>query len=135
MTEHDDARSVEPKPDPTKTSKLEAVTLVNLNEETIRLRKDVSTREEAGHRTKMLVKHPEFRIVLITMNSGSQWLEHKTNSRIAVQPLQGHIRFLTPGGNFDLREGQLLTLDPGIPHSVESLEESAFLLTLSGSPA
>jgi quercetin dioxygenase-like cupin family protein len=135
MTEHDDARSVEPKPDPTKTSKLEAVTLVNLNEETIRLRKDVSAREEAGHRTKMLVKHPESRIVLITMNSGSQWLEHKTNSRIAVQPLQGHIRFLTPGGNFDLREGQLLTLDPGIPHSVESLEESAFLLTLSGSPA
>jgi len=83
----------------------------------------------------MLVKHPEFRIVLIMMNSGSRWTEHKTNSRIAVQPLRGHIRFLTPGGNFDLREGQLLTLDPGVPHSVESLEESAFLLTLSGSPA
>ena len=135
MTEHNHARSVEPKPDLTKTSKLEAVTLVDLDEEILRLRKDASTREEAGHRTKMLVKHPEFRIVLITMNSGSQWLEHKTNSRIAVQPLQGHIRFLTPGGNFDLREGQLLTLDPGVPHSVESLEESAFLLTLSGSPA
>ena len=135
MTEHDDARSVEPKPDPTKTSKLEAVTLVDVNEEIVRFQKEVSIKEESGHRTKMLVKHPEFRIVLITMNSGSQWLEHKTNSRIAVQPLQGHIRFLTPGGNFDLREGQLLTLDPGIPHSVESLEESAFLLTLSGSPA
>jgi len=106
-----------------------------LNEETIRLRKDVSAREEAVHRTKMLVKHPEFRIALISMNSGSRWAEHKTNSRIAVQPLQGHIRFLTPGGNFELREGQLLTLDPGVPHSVESLEESAFLLTLSGSPA
>ena len=135
MTEHNDAQSVEAKPDLSNTRKLEAVTLVDLDQETVRLRKDASTREEAGHRTKMLVKHPEFRIVLITMNPGSRWAEHKTNSRIAVQPLQGHIRFLTPDGNFELREGQLLTLDPGIPHSVESLEESAFLLTLSGSPA
>jgi len=135
MTEHNDAQSVEAKPDLTKTRKLESATLVDLDEETVRLRKDASTREEAGHRAKMLVKHPEFRIVLITMNPGSRWAEHKTNSRIAVQPLQGHIRFLTPDGNFELREGQLLTLDPGIPHSVESLEESAFLLTLSGSPA
>ncbi len=108
---------------------------MDLDEEIVRLRKDVSTKEEVGHGTKMLVKHPEFRIVLITMNSGSRWAEHKTNSRISVQPLEGHIRFLTPSGNFDLRQGQLLTLDPGIPHSVESLEESAFLLSLSGSPA
>jgi quercetin dioxygenase-like cupin family protein len=105
MTEHNDDGSVDPKPGPTKTSKLEAVTLVDWNAEIVRLRKNVSIREEAGHRTKMLVKHPEFRIVLITMNSGSRWTEHKTNSRIAVQPLRGHIRFLTPGGNFDLREG------------------------------
>ncbi|HET9790009.1 MAG TPA: hypothetical protein VFR08_01780 [Candidatus Angelobacter sp.] len=134
MTEHNDDASVDPKPDPTKSSKLKTVTLVDWNAEIVRLRKDASIREEAGHRTKMLMKHPEFRIALITMTSGSRWAEHKTNSRIAVQPLQGHIRFLTPDGNFDLREGQVLTLDPGIPHSVESLEESAFLLTLSGTP-
>lgn len=81
MTEHNDASSVELKPDPTKKGKLEAVTLVDLDEEIVRLRKDVSTKEEVGHGTKMLVKHPEFRIVLITMNSGSRWAEHKTNSR------------------------------------------------------
>jgi hypothetical protein len=69
MTEYHDARSVEPKPDPKKTSTLEAVTLVDLDEEIVRLRKDLSTSEEAGYGTKMLVKHPEFRIVLITMNS------------------------------------------------------------------
>jgi quercetin dioxygenase-like cupin family protein len=135
MTAHDDDRSVAPKRYPAKASKLEAATLVDVNEEIIRLQKEVSTNEELEHRTKMLVKHPEFRIVLITMNSGSQWAEHKTNSRISMQPLQGHIRLFTPDGNVDLREGQLLTLDPGVPHSVEALEESAFLLTLSGSTA
>lgn len=132
MAEPNDDRSIDPKSDSTKSSKLETVTLVDWNAEIVRLRKDVATREEAGHKTKMLVKHAEFRIALITMNSGSRWAEHKTNSRIAVQPLQGHLRFFTPDGNFDLREGQLLTLDPGIAHSVEALEESAFLLTLSG---
>jgi len=95
MTEHNDDRSVDLKPDPTKSSKLETVTLVDWNAEIVRLRKDLSIREEAGHRTKMLAKHPEFRVALITMNSGSRWAEHKTNSRIAVQPLRGHIRFST----------------------------------------
>ena len=47
MTAHDDG-SVEPKPDPAKTSKLEAATLVDVNEEIIRLQKEVSTKEELG---------------------------------------------------------------------------------------
>jgi quercetin dioxygenase-like cupin family protein len=75
----------------------------------------------------MLVKYPEFRIVLITMRALSRWDDHKTN----INVLRGHIQFRTPNGTFDVRPGQLLALDPGIVHSVDVPEESAFLLTLS----
>ncbi len=93
---------------------------------------DASAKEEAGRKSKMLVKYPEFRIVLVTMRAGSRWNEHQTPSRIFVQVLRGRILFCAPHATFNLRTGQLLTLDPGIAHSVSSAEDSAFLLTLSG---
>lgn len=105
--------------------------VVELTHEIAQLQADMSLKEEAGRKLKVLVKHLEFRIVLITMKAGSKWEGHKTNARILMQPLRGHIRFCTPGGTFDMRPGQLLMLDPGVVHSVDAQEESAFLLTLS----
>jgi quercetin dioxygenase-like cupin family protein len=103
---------------------------VDLNQEIARLQAEASS-EESGRKSKMLVKHAEFRIVLIAMRSGSRWEDHKTNARISLHVLRGDIRFHTPTGAVDLRPGQLLTLAPDITHSVDALEESAFLLTLS----
>lgn len=103
---------------------------VDLNQEIARLQAEASS-EESGRKSKMLVKHAEFRIVLIAMRSGSRWEDHKTDSRISLHVLHGDIRFRTANETFDLRRGQLLTLAPSIVHSVDAVEESAFLLTLS----
>jgi quercetin dioxygenase-like cupin family protein len=103
---------------------------VDLNQEIARLQSEASS-EESGRKMKMLVKHPEFRIVLVTMRAASRWEDHKTNARICLHVLRGDIRFHTANGTFELRPGQLLTLAPSIVHSVDALEESAFLLTLS----
>ena len=73
---------------------------------------DFSSKEDAGRNTKMLVKYPEFRIVLITMKALSRWDDHKTNARILIHVLRGHIQFHAPKGTFDVRPGQLLALDP-----------------------
>ena len=102
---------------------------VDLNWEIARLQSEANS--ESGRKSKMLVKHPEFRIVLITMRAGSRWEDHKTSVRICLHVLRGDIRFHTANGAFDLRPGQLLTLPPSVVHSVDALEESAFLLTLS----
>lgn len=107
---------------------------LDLNQEIAQLRADASLKEEAGHKTKMLARYPEFRIVLISMKAGTRWQDHKTNSRILVQVLCGQIQFHTPNGIFDLHAGQLLALNPDILHSVDAPEESAFLLTLFSAP-
>ena len=104
---------------------------INLNTEIDRLQADASFKEESGHKTKLLLKYPEFRIVLIFMRAASRWDDHQTKARIFIHVLRGHIQFHTPNGTFDLQPGQLLALDPGIMHSVDASEESAFLLTLS----
>ena len=104
---------------------------VDLNDQIDRLFNDTSVKDEAGRKTKMLVKYPEFRVVLVTMRAATRWNDHKTQARISVQVLRGRIQFHVANATFDLRAGQLLTLDPGVIHSVDSAVDSAFLLTLS----
>jgi quercetin dioxygenase-like cupin family protein len=48
-----------------------------------------------------------------------------------VQVLKGQIRYSTGGQSYDLQTGSLITLGASIAHEVESLDESAFLLTIS----
>jgi quercetin dioxygenase-like cupin family protein len=103
----------------------------DLNEQMERVFRDSSAKEESGRKTKMLVKYPEFRIALVTMRAGTRWNDHKTPARIFVQVLRGRIHFHTPGGTFELVTAHLITLDPEIVHSVDALEDSGFLLTLS----
>jgi len=57
--------------------------------------------------------------------------EHKADGRISVHVLTGHIQLRASGRTFSLRPGGLLAIDQGVPHSVEALEESAFLLTIA----
>lgn len=106
--------------------------LFDLNAEAASLDAQESrSKQNEPRKTSMLAKHPELRIALVTMLAGTTWDDHKTDARISVQPLRGQIKFKTSGSTVDLSAGQLLILDPGVPHSVEAVEESAFLLTLA----
>jgi hypothetical protein len=51
--------------------------------------------------------------------------------RVSIQTLRGEIGVEAQGRTFRLPQGGLLTLDQGIPHDVEALEDSAFLLTVA----
>jgi len=57
--------------------------------------------------------------------------EHRAEGRISIQALQGHLRVHLQDQKLELPAGRLLALDCGLPHDVEALEESAFLLTIA----
>ena len=84
-----------------------------------------------GHNAKTLAKYDDFRVVLIAFRAGARLAEHKTEGRISVHLLAGHVRVKADGRTFDLRPASLLTLDQGVPHDVDALEESALLLTIA----
>ena len=84
-----------------------------------------------GHQAKTLVKYDGLRIVLIALKAGSRIPEHHTEGQISVQTIVGHIQVRADWLTFELRPGGLLALDQGLPHDVEALEESAFLLTIA----
>jgi len=88
-------------------------------------------RWQSGHTAKTLAKYPDLRVVLIAMNAGGRLEKHQTEGRISVQALEGRIRFSTAERSVELAAGQMLTLERDIPHDVEGLVDSAFLLTIA----
>ena len=104
--------------------------LFDLDDEVRELRLEdtwVRTRQNA----KTLVKHPDFRIVLIVLQAGARIREHQADARVSIQCHSGRLRLSLPDRSMDLHPMHLLVLDESVPHEVEALEESALLLSIS----
>ncbi|MBF9254138.1 cupin domain-containing protein [Pontibacter sp. 172403-2] len=82
-----------------------------------------------------LFKSEGMRVVLVALHEGAEMKTHTAPGTISVQVLEGQIRFSTEQQVAEMSVGQMLTLQPGIPHSVLARQESVFLLTLAISPA
>jgi quercetin dioxygenase-like cupin family protein len=78
-----------------------------------------------------LFKEQALRVVLVAMHAGTVIPSHRAESPISLQVIEGTIKFSTEAQTLTLSTGQLLTLQAGIPHTVEAVEEAAFLLTLA----
>ena len=85
----------------------------------------------SGRNAKTLVKDDGLRIVLIALKAGSRIPTHETDGQISIQTVVGRIRVRAQGRTFELSSGGLLALDHGLPHDVEAVEDSAFLLTIA----
>lgn len=107
----------------------EALMEFDLPAEIDRLRAE--TTWSTGQNAKTLVKYDDLRVVLTALRAKARMPEHKTEGRISVHVLSGHLHLRAAGRTFNLRPGSFLTLDHGMPHDVEALEESAFLLTIA----
>jgi len=103
----------------------------NLSDELRQLRSEDSWQRETGRSSKTLAKYPDFRIVLVLMKANTQMKEHHADARISIHSLQGKIRIHLPDQKIELPAGELMALDHGIPHDVDAMEESAFLITIS----
>ena len=86
---------------------------------------------QGGRNSKTLVKHPDFRVVLTVLKSNARLHEHKAAGGISVQAIVGHIRMHVQDKVIDLPAGHMLALERALPHDVEALEDSAFLLTIA----
>lgn len=86
---------------------------------------------QVGHTSKTLAKYPNLRVVLIAMQAGARLHQHKTHGSIMVQTLAGRIRLSLPDQAIEVPAGEFVLLDALIPHEVESISDSEFLLTIS----
>jgi|GEM_PF-1790294 hypothetical protein len=109
-----------------------AISQFDLRQEIRLLRKEESWQRGIGRSSRTLVKQQDFRIVLVLMKGKTSLTEHQANARISIQTISGRIRVRVRNENLiELPVAGLLALDSSIPYDIESMRESAFLLTIS----
>jgi quercetin dioxygenase-like cupin family protein len=86
---------------------------------------------QAEHTANTIVKFPDFRIVLVALKAGGRLHEHRTAGRLSIQALDGEIRVHTNGQVVEMSAGALVALDQEVPHEVEAIKNSVFLLTIA----
>ena len=93
--------------------------------------KEEETWKKSGRGAKTLYKANTMRIVLNVMQAGAEIKTHQAAGPISVQVVAGRIKFLTEEETVELQQGEMLALKEFVKHSVEALEEAAFLLTVA----
>jgi quercetin dioxygenase-like cupin family protein len=86
-----------------------------------------------GHNAKTLVKHPDYRLVLIALKAGQRVQEHKTDQCETIHALVGKLNVHLPDRSIELPAGSLLALEQTVLHDVEAVTDSVFLLALGWS--
>jgi quercetin dioxygenase-like cupin family protein len=86
---------------------------------------------------RTLVRTDDLRVVLITIRTGGQLAEHVARTTATIQVISGRVRVQLPRlarqreDRFEeLTPGRLLTMEGGLAHTVEALEDSVLLVTL-----
>ena len=82
---------------------------------------------------RVLMNRPGYRLVLLNLRSGQSIPEHATKEMVTVYAISGHIRFHEAQSPFELRAGQVLFIEGGVPHALEAREDSTLLVVAAGS--
>lgn len=88
-----------------------------------------------GKRSITLSKQGGLRVVLMALRAGATTGEHSAAGAITVHVLEGRIGFVAAGQTKELMAGDIVALEAGLPHDVQAVDESVFLLTLGQAAA
>lgn len=89
-------------------------------------------RTSSGNRSAMtLVKHRDFRLVLVVMKPGACLAGHHVRGTVLIQVLSGNIRIGILGEHLGASAGQVISLDPNLSHDVRAVEDTSLLITIA----
>ena len=84
-----------------------------------------------GHVAKTLVRSPQLRLVLMLLRRGAEIPVHQAEGALTIHVLEGRARLAAADDAHELVAGQLAVFEPGVPHAVAAIEDSAILLTIA----
>jgi quercetin dioxygenase-like cupin family protein len=88
--------------------------------------------QTSDRNARTLSKKPHLRVVLMALKSGARLDKHEAPGAITIHALAGRLRVRLASETVELATGEILTVDGGLTHDLEALDESAILLTVAG---
>lgn len=81
---------------------------------------------------KVLINETAYRMVLMNLRQGQSVPEHANQSVVTVYALVGHVTFHGGTDTCELHAGEVVCLEPGIPHSLNAHEDTALFVIAAG---
>lgn len=78
----------------------------------------------------ILLNSPTVKVLLTILHEGTEVISYQANDSITFQVVEGSLVLHIRDASVVLSEGELLTLDEKIKYSFDTVEETAFLMTL-----
>lgn len=85
---------------------------------------------EPTAQTVALTKASSFMAIHLVVKAGDSLPTHKISGSITLYCIEGRIALETPRAVSEMKTRDWMFLDPGVPHSVRALADSALLLTI-----
>jgi quercetin dioxygenase-like cupin family protein len=83
-----------------------------------------------GHRQMTIDREGPLTLIAFHFEEEATLPKHVVDGAVEIQVLEGSISVNTEEGGFNLEAFQMLTLDPGVPHSLRANEASRVLVTV-----
>lgn len=83
-----------------------------------------------GHRQITLFHRGSVAQVLFSFDAGGRLDQHSAGGLVTIHALEGRLEVEADGHDYKLAEGDVLILDPDVPHDVRAPERAAMLLTV-----
>jgi quercetin dioxygenase-like cupin family protein len=88
--------------------------------------------QRGDRNAKTLVQERGLRVVLVALQPQARMAEHESHAQVTVHVLVGRVRAHLADRAIEVAAHQLLSIEAGVAHELEALEESACLLTIAG---
>lgn len=92
--------------------------------------RSASTPSGSGHRQVAVHRRGPTTIALFVFEPGGELKEHRVEGQNCVHVLRGSVEVHTPTEVHALHGGQMLMLDPGVPHDLKAGVASEVLVTI-----
>lgn len=88
--------------------------------------------ERSGRTAATLARGDSMTTALTVARAGAQIREHDAPGPVTLVVLEGALTFRSPDGDVSLGAHDVATFAGDVPHSVEAIEDSAFLIVIGG---
>jgi len=86
----------------------------------------------SGRVGRTLVKAGALRLTLVVVAEGVEVGTHHAETPMTLQPLEGRLHYRVGEERFEIGRGEVLFFGPGHAQDIRALEDTALLLTITG---